>query len=79
MSKISENAYQILMEGTADVIIKVSETESYNYSTLIRDLYSKVYTLKHQLAELSESIPKQAIPSQEIPTNASPTQGAAAQ
>ena len=77
MSKISENAYQILMEGTADVIFKVSETESYNYSTLIRDLYAKVYNLKSQVQELAEKIPKSPIPTQEIPTNAKPTPGAA--
>jgi hypothetical protein len=66
------NGYQILVEGTADLIIK-SQTENmqYNYSSLIRDLYNKIYALSAKVKDLTaqlENIPTKDIPTKDIST-----------
>ena len=68
MSNISDNAYQILMERSGDIAVKVNEEVTYNVSNLLRDLYTKIYSLTAEINKLAERIPKQEIPKQEIPT-----------
>lgn len=66
------NGYQILVEGTADLIVKSDDQNvKYNYSAIIRDLYNKVYNLTAQVKELAaklENIPAKSIPTEDIST-----------
>lgn len=66
------NGYQILVEGTADLIVKSDDQNvKYNYSSIIRDLYNKVYNLTAQVKELAaklENIPAKSIPTEDIST-----------
>lgn len=70
------NGYQILVEGTADLIIKSStENMQYNYSSLIRDLYNKIYALNTKVKDLAAEL--ENIQPKKIPTNEISTQTAA--
>jgi hypothetical protein len=53
--RTSENSYQMLMEGKAELFITPSDDEvnQCNFSKLLRDLYSKIYLLEGKVAKLS--------------------------
>jgi hypothetical protein len=57
VERTSENSFQMLMEGKAELLIipKDDETNQCNFSKLMRDLYAKIYAIE---AKLEKSLPK---------------------
>lgn len=55
IKRTSENSYQMLMEGQAELLISPvgDEINQCNFSKLLRDLYVKIYDLEAKYVELS--------------------------
>jgi hypothetical protein len=55
IKKSTENSYQMLMEGRAELLITPADDEvnQCNFSKLLRDLYIKIYDLEAKVAVLA--------------------------
>lgn len=57
IERTSENSFQMLMEGKAELLITPAndEVNQCNFSKLMRDLYQKIYQLEAKLTLLTST------------------------